>query len=175
MSEAPHGKFTSPHRIRFLGATCLKISIAAIILGLAAALTRFGVLVPIALVVAFAGIAFGHWAGLRRSGKALIGALLSYAVAAGMVFGVMVPNFVNVRNNSVTFECARNLRAIDEAKQLWAVKFRKGNRETPTPKDLEPFLKDGKFPACPGGGTYNIRSITETPKCSVAAHNSKPD
>jgi hypothetical protein len=171
MSDTQHIKYASPHRSRFLGATCLRISIVAVIAGLAAAFTRVGVLVPIALLVAVAGIIFGHWAGPRRSGQALIGALLSYAVALGMVFGMMIPNYARARSVATTNECARNLREIDDAKQQWAVKFRKGNREIPTSKDLEPFMPGGKFPSCPSGGTYNIRSVTETPTCSVEAHN----
>lgn len=173
MSETPHVKYASPHRIRFLGATCLKLGIVAVIVGLTAAFTRIGVLVPFALVIGLAGIIFGHWAGPRRSGKALVGVLLSYAVAAGMVFGVMIPNYARARNLAITTECARNLRAIDEAKQQWAVKFRKGNKEIPAANDLGPLMKDGKFPLCPGGGNYNIRAVTETPTCSVDSHNSK--
>ena len=173
MSDTQHTRFVSPHRIRFLGATCLKISIAAVIAGLVAAFTRIGLLVPIALVVAVAGIIFGHWAGPRRSGNALVGILLSYVVAAGMLFGVMIPSYAKARTTAMATECARNLRAIDEAKQQWAVKFRKGNREIPTAKDLEPFLPGNKFPQCPAGGTYNIRAITESPTCSVEAHNGK--
>jgi hypothetical protein len=175
MSDTQHVKYASPHRSRFLGTTCLRISIVAVIIGLTAAFTRVGVLVPIALLVAVAGIIFGHWAGPRRSGQALIGALLSYAVAAGMVFGVMIPNYAQARTVAMTNECARNLREIDDAKQQWAVKFRKGNREIPASKDLEPFLPDGKFPQCPSGGTYDIHAITETPTCSVKSHNSKPE
>ena len=175
MSDTQHTRFASPHRSRFLGATSLRISIVAMIVGLAAAFTRVGLLVPVALIVAIAGIIFGHWAGLRRSGQALIGALLSYLVAAGMVFGVMLPNYARARATAQATECARNLRQIDEARQQWAVKLHKGNHEIPTPKDLESFLPGNKFPQCPAGGTYNIRSLTETPTCSIAAHNGKSE
>ena len=66
--------------------------------------------------------------------------------------------------------CLQNLRAIDAAKQLWALEYKKDARDTPTEKDLLPYLKGAVMPVCPAGGAYLIGSMDEPPICSVPGH-----
>lgn len=66
--------------------------------------------------------------------------------------------------------CINNLRAIDGAKQQWALEKDKNMDAVPHADDLLPYLKDGVFPACPDGGTYSIKSVEEVPTCTVQNH-----
>ncbi len=66
--------------------------------------------------------------------------------------------------------CINNLRAIDGAKQQWALEKNMPADAVPTVKDLLPYLKDGIFPVCPGGGTYSINSVEAVPTCSIPGH-----
>ena len=66
--------------------------------------------------------------------------------------------------------CLQNLRAIDAAKQLWALEYKKDTKDTPTEKDLLPYLKGGVMPLCPAGGAYLIGAMDEPPICSVPGH-----
>jgi len=66
--------------------------------------------------------------------------------------------------------CLQNLRAIDAAKQLWALEYNKDAKDTPTPQDLLPYLKGNAMPVCPAGGVYLIGSMDQPPICSVPGH-----
>jgi len=66
--------------------------------------------------------------------------------------------------------CLQNLRAIDAAKQLWALEYNKDAKDTPTPQDLLPYLKGNAMPVCPAGGAYLIGSMDQPPICSVPGH-----
>ena len=66
--------------------------------------------------------------------------------------------------------CLQNLRAIDAAKQLWALEYNKDAKDTPTPQDLLPYLKGNAMPVCPAGGAYLIGSMDQPPICSVVGH-----
>ena len=66
--------------------------------------------------------------------------------------------------------CLQNLRAIDAAKQLWALEYNKDAKDMPTPQDLLPYLKGNVMPVCPAGGTYLIGSMDQPPICSVPGH-----
>jgi hypothetical protein len=66
--------------------------------------------------------------------------------------------------------CLQNLRAIDAAKQLWALEYKKDTKDTPSEKDLLPYLKGGTMPVCPAGGAYLIGAMDEPPICSVPGH-----
>ena len=66
--------------------------------------------------------------------------------------------------------CLQNLRAIDAAKQLWALEYNKDAKDTPTPQDLLPYLKGNAMPVCPAGGVYLIGSMDQPPICSIPGH-----
>jgi len=66
--------------------------------------------------------------------------------------------------------CLQNLRAIDAAKQLWALEYNKDAKDTPTSQDLLPYLKGNAMPVCPAGGAYLIGSMDQPPICSVPGH-----
>lgn len=66
--------------------------------------------------------------------------------------------------------CLDNLKAIDAAKQLWALEKNKDATDVPTVDDLTPYLKGNVMPVCPSGGTYTIGAMNENPTCSIAGH-----
>jgi uncharacterized protein (DUF3084 family) len=66
--------------------------------------------------------------------------------------------------------CIANLRALDAAKQQWALEKARGTDAVPTAQDLLPYLKDGVFPTCPDGGNYTLNAVGELPTCSIQGH-----
>ncbi len=68
-------------------------------------------------------------------------------------------------------QCVQNLRAIDLAKQEWALDKNKASDAMASDRDLLPYLKDGVFPTCPGHGIYLINSVGEFPVCSLPGHD----
>ena len=70
--------------------------------------------------------------------------------------------------------CINNLRQIDGAKQQWALEKNKPADAAPPAQDLLPYLKDGVFPSCPGGGLYSINTVGELPTCSIPGHALTP-
>lgn len=67
--------------------------------------------------------------------------------------------------------CLQNLRAIDAAKQLWALDLKKDVNDTPTAADIAPYLKSHALPVCPSGGSYTIGAMNQAPACSVTGHD----
>jgi RNA polymerase sigma factor (sigma-70 family) len=69
--------------------------------------------------------------------------------------------------------CIGNLQQIDNAKQQWALENKKQVTDTPTMKDLIPYIGGGPglyMPVCPDGGDYTIGSVGEKATCSNPKH-----
>ena len=98
------------------------------------------------------------------------------AVAVGLltiVFLLLPPVFRShhPRFGSLRNECINNLRQIDGAKQQWALENRKERTDTPTPTDLDSYLKKSfNTVYCPRGGVYTINSVGQKPTCSISDH-----
>jgi hypothetical protein len=125
--------------------------------------------------------------GSQSTGTAAV--ILPAVAAGGLLAAIAIPNFVRARDtaqanpgaasqrggNAATHQssCIRNLRLIDGAKMQWALEQHKMNTDTPTEKDLTPFLgrgEGGEFPVCPDGGKYIIGAIAEKPRCTIPGH-----
>ena len=65
--------------------------------------------------------------------------------------------------------CINQLRQMDGAKQQWALENRKSAADTPTDKDIAPYLRNG-IPKCPAGGIYTINTVAVAPTCSIRGH-----
>jgi hypothetical protein len=143
------------------------------------------VLCPIGLLFAIPAVICGHKAlgrikisggTLQGGGLAITGLVMGYvAVAMSMVIGLLsiiaIPNFVKARNTAASNACVNNLRNIDSAKQQWALENAKKEDAVPTEGDLLPYVgRDGVMPVCTAGGTYEIRSVGESPTCSEPGH-----
>jgi hypothetical protein len=114
------------------------------------------------------------WEGVGNGGSEGAQMLvIPVAAVAGAVAAIAIPNFVKARTVSQQNTCINHLRLIDAAKQQWALENRKQSADTPTMKDLQPYLgqgQDGKLPVCPGGGTYKVGAVGEKPTCTIAGH-----
>jgi hypothetical protein len=71
--------------------------------------------------------------------------------------------------------CVNVLRAIDAAKQEWALEHDVSTNAAPAWTDVLPFLAN-RVPTCPRGGTYTLGRIDEDPTCSIGgpAHTLPP-
>lgn len=98
------------------------------------------------------------------------GAVLVAGAAPAVLAAVAVPAFVKARAAAQKTACINNLRQIDAAKQQWALEKKKGENDTPSREDLLPYLHNRQFPACPAGGTYDIRSVGQVPTCTQPGH-----
>lgn len=91
------------------------------------------------------------------------------AVVAAVVIAVfaisVVPSFIRARNTPASSACINNLRQLDGAKQQWQVENHKTTNDTPTIKDLAPYLS--RTLVCPQGGTYSLERVGQPPRCSL--------
>jgi len=66
------------------------------------------------------------------------------------------------------FSCINNLRMIDAAAEEWAGAKGKTNGEEVVVSEANQYLKGGKPPVCPDGGTYAYGVVGSYPTCSMA-------
>jgi hypothetical protein len=114
------------------------------------------------------------WEGFANGTQSSQSVIIGGAVGVGAaVAAIAIPNFVRARTTSQENACINNLRLIDAAKQQWALENRKQSTDTPTMKDLQPYIgrgPKGNLPACPSGGHYTIGAVGEKPTCSIPGH-----
>ena len=113
------------------------------------------------------------WEGSANGSQSSQSLIVPAAFGAGLLAAIAVPNFVRARATSQENACINNLRLIDAAKQQWALENKKQSADTPTMKDLQPYLcrgPKGTLPTCPGGGVYKIGAVGEKPTCSIPGH-----
>jgi hypothetical protein len=92
--------------------------------------------------------------------------IILFAVIAGCVglaFGVRW--FIRARTESARYSCITALKAIDGAKQTWALELHKTTNDVPTWDDLAKLNGwVGWRWECPNGGVY---TIGDPPTCSI--------
>lgn len=109
-------------------------------------------------------------ASLSRSTRAFTLIELMVVVAVIALLATMATaGFIRARTTSQANVCISNLRAIDDAKQLWATDTKSATTATPAIAALSTYFRDGRMPVCPGGGTYNIRTVNQKPTCTLRA------
>jgi prepilin-type N-terminal cleavage/methylation domain-containing protein len=89
----------------------------------------------------------------------------------GLLAAVAIPNFVKARAASQRTACVINLRAIEGAKNNWALETRKSSSDVPNDNDLfgpDKYIREK--PGCPANGTYSIGEVAAKPTCSVSDH-----
>jgi prepilin-type N-terminal cleavage/methylation domain-containing protein len=107
----------------------------------------------------------------QNGGFTLVEIMIVVAII-GLLAAIAIPNFVKARTTAQATGCINNLRQFEGAKQTWALEKNKGPSDTPTEEDIKPYIKltsDGRLPGCPGGGTYSIGPLAESPTCSLAS------
>ena len=96
--------------------------------------------------------------------SAIIGALASIAV----------PAFVRARTGSAKNDCVLNLTILNGAQQIYSRENHKLNADPVTMDDLKLYISvsaAGSRLSCPAGGTYTVNFISNSPSCSIPAHN----
>lgn len=87
----------------------------------------------------------------------------------GILMAIAIPNWVRAQERSHIQSCMANLRQIEQAKERYAIEYRRQNEAPVAWSDLLPaYLK--QQPECPGGGEYDLKGVGETPTCSVEGH-----
>ena len=155
------------------------LAIWALVLGILATVLT---IVCIGPLFAIPAIICGHLANARinRSGGQLTGKGLAIAgFVTGyvslalilMMFPIAIPNFIKARNIAQQNACINNLRQLNNAKQQWTLEQQKDASATPSPADLDKYIKNGTASLqCPRGGTYKINSAGESPTCTIEGH-----
>lgn len=87
-------------------------------------------------------------------------------VVIAILLGIAVPQFLRSRAHSQAQSCISSLKKIDEAKEMWAIAYHKADGAAVQMADLVPdFIT--RLPQCPGGGTYAVGDLGDTPTCSL--------
>lgn len=89
----------------------------------------------------------------------------------GILLGIAVPYYAQVRHRTWTHACLENQVKIDHAKQLWQMEEGKFDSDEPTMADLVPkYIK--REPKCPTHGTYTIGPCSDPCTCDQHARGS---
>jgi len=92
---------------------------------------------------------------MRRRGSVLIEIMIVVAII-GVLLGIAIPSFIQVRKQTQQTARARNCSVIDRAKETWIQEKGKQATDLPAPSDLAPEYID-PFPTDPAG-TYKINA-----------------
>lgn len=85
-----------------------------------------------------------------------------------LAFALTLPLLLKPRVAYARSSCVANLKLMAGAKATWAMEFRKLPADIPRDADLVgPTNYILEKPACPQGGTYQLRAIEEDPVCSI--------
>jgi prepilin-type N-terminal cleavage/methylation domain-containing protein len=113
----------------------------------------------------------------RQSGFTLVELMIVVLIIATLL-NIALPSLVKARDTSRAKACIRNLRAIQVAKEQWAMQNRVGdNTVSVTWSNISPFMKqsDGaNGPVCPASGAvYTLGTINSDPQCPTypASHS----
>jgi hypothetical protein len=110
-------------------------------------------------------------------GLALAGLITGYISMAMMVTiipffaAISIPAFVQYRNDTRSGLCQNNLRLINHAKEVWAVKNDKNDGDTINEQEVNTFITGGA-PICPAQGEYNYNPVGTNPECSIGGEHS---
>jgi prepilin-type N-terminal cleavage/methylation domain-containing protein len=105
----------------------------------------------------------------RRRGFTLVEIMIVVAII-GVILAIALPAFMKSRAQARRQICIENLSQIESAKQQWGLESGKKDGDPALESDIvgpTKYLK--KSPQCPGGGTYDYKSIGTTTSCTEAA------
>jgi len=111
---------------------------------------------------------------MRTAGFTLVEIMIVVAII-GLLIGVAVPKFSQMRSDAQQTACFMQLKLIDNSKEMWATKEKRANGQTPTKEQLAPYIDDDGNLSCPGGGAeYTIGAVGEKASCPIHGNRSAP-
>lgn len=112
---------------------------------------------------------------LRQGGFTLVEIMIVVAII-GLLATIAIPNFMRARTTAQRTACITNLRAIDGAKEQWALEAKASPTTTPTIANIQPYLgrgTAGTAPICPADSqntfatSYSINDLSTAPACLI--------
>lgn len=100
------------------------------------------------------------------AGLTLIETLIVIGII-GVIIAIVIPAIARSRAATQRKTCILNLRAIDAAKEQFAIEKRKLQGATVRASDITPYMRGNQMPVCKGGGTYSIQRVGRDPRCSL--------
>jgi prepilin-type N-terminal cleavage/methylation domain-containing protein len=83
---------------------------------------------------------------------------------------IAIPNYIKAGPAVKTRACIANLRTIDAAKEIWALKNKKKAGDPVIPSEVNNLIK-GSFGPCPADGRYEYQPVDAVPTCTVVGHS----
>ncbi len=89
-------------------------------------------------------------------------------LACVVLYALAIPNLSIYRRERLPkYECISNLKQIDGAIQQWALDNKRAETSVPDLPAAIKYLKGGKLPKCPSGGSYGPgKTVADAPICS---------
>ena len=103
----------------------------------------------------------------RCRGLTLFEVILLLGVLALLLF-LGVPNYLNQHRIRQRNVCRAQLQAMAEAEARWANETQARRGDVPSADALLRYLRHGRLPVCPSGGTYTVNPAGTAPSCSFA-------
>ena len=89
----------------------------------------------------------------------------------GLLTAIAIPAFLQYRTDTRSGLCQNNLRLIDHAKAVYAVKSNLATTDAVTRANTLPYVKDGTDMTCPESGTYATTTADADPTCSIGGEH----
>jgi prepilin-type N-terminal cleavage/methylation domain-containing protein len=106
----------------------------------------------------------------QRQGFTLV-EIMIVVLIIGVLMSIAVPSFIQARQSGRKSACLANLKAIETAKEQWAMDNKKANGDPVALTNLVGLtLYIKSTPSCPEAGTYTVNNIGTSPVCTVASH-----
>jgi len=88
-----------------------------------------------------------------------------------LLASIAIPNLAEARRQAQRVGCQANLKTIAGAKATWSLEMRKTDDDVPADTDLfGPGKTIDHKPLCPASGSYDLKTVSEKPTCTVPGH-----